>query len=329
MELREQTDFGKLLAGVASDYDKRPSADATMRWWQVLSPYTLEAVRGALNAAQRMPAYSRSMPTPGQVVAIIEASNPRAHPAPDVAYAMLPADETQTALWTDEMAAAWAVAVPVSGDRNAHRMAFRSAYERLLTDAAANDRPAQWRVSPGFDADGRLTVVQRGLNQRILTYEQALALLPFDDKARLIPLPGSELMAVGVRSAAMLEGPATDAEVAGAAEAKAAVERVADHARRAYAQRATGEQRSDPEPAPTTPRGVVVPVADRLREIARHGAAIAPAPSKAWAALALLAYMDGAAIAKSRFDMAVRAVNLSAGDVKALDDARVSARERQ
>ncbi|MCD4505538.1 hypothetical protein LQR30_15675 [Chromobacterium piscinae] len=89
-------------------------------------------------------------------------------------------DESETVVWTEEMASA---AVPARelmmlGDKIGARMAFRDAYERIVSDARGERRSVSWRVSAGNDADRRASAIVRAVELGRLPADQAQALLP-------------------------------------------------------------------------------------------------------------------------------------------------------
>jgi len=103
-------------------------------------------------------------------------------PSADEAWALAlnALDESETVVWTDEAREAFSVARPVleGGDKVGARMAFKAAYERIISNARADKRRPAWDVSLGWDAQRREAVLQRAAIAGILTYERAQALMP-------------------------------------------------------------------------------------------------------------------------------------------------------
>lgn len=89
-------------------------------------------------------------------------------PSADEAWALLPFDEETTVVWTEEMCQAWGVALPLvnEGDRVAARMAFKDSYQRSVSEARDQRKPAKWSASIGHDKQARdavlLSAVQKG-----------------------------------------------------------------------------------------------------------------------------------------------------------------------
>lgn len=107
-------------------------------------------------------------------------------PSADEAWAMMPMDEAATVVWTDEMAAAWGVALPmVDTDKVAARMAFKAAYQKGVDEARQTLRPVKWRASLGHDKAGREPVIRQAVQQGRLSRDQALKHLPRLDDAPL------------------------------------------------------------------------------------------------------------------------------------------------
>ena len=91
------------------------------------------------------------------------------------AIALSGTDEFDTVVVTDEIGQAMAAAQPVlaAGDKVGARMAFLSAYDRLVADARREKRPANWSVSLGFDPVRRVQAVEQALRLGRLTSDAA------------------------------------------------------------------------------------------------------------------------------------------------------------
>lgn len=86
------------------------------------------------------------------------------------AIAMTTNDEFETVVLTDEIQLALGAAKPVldGGDKVGARMAFNSAYERLVNQSREDRKPVNWHVSVGFDANRRIEAVTKAVQmQRI------------------------------------------------------------------------------------------------------------------------------------------------------------------
>ena len=101
------------------------------------------------------------------------------HPTANEAWAMVLAslDESETVVWTDQVAEAAAVARPIleAGDEVGARRAFRDAYERIVRERA--DEP-RWFPSLGSDAVRREAALDRAIADGRLRREHVDGLLP-------------------------------------------------------------------------------------------------------------------------------------------------------
>jgi hypothetical protein len=115
-------------------------------------------------------------------------------PGAEEAWAALPHDEATSVVWTDEMSQAWGVCsgLIANGDMVAARMAFRETYQRLVTDARNERRPAKWTVSLGHDVQGRKSALLMAVAKRRITAHYACSLLPtFEEEDSPVPLLGN------------------------------------------------------------------------------------------------------------------------------------------
>jgi hypothetical protein len=149
------------------------STPAARQFAKDLDAYPEPQVLGALERCRRE---VRGILTLADVIARLEDGRPGA----DEAWAMMPRDERQSVVWTDEMAVAYGLAMPLlaSGDHVAARMAFRDCYTHAVMLARAERRVPQWRLSPGSDAAGRSTAIADALDKGRLTPAHARALIP-------------------------------------------------------------------------------------------------------------------------------------------------------
>jgi hypothetical protein len=113
-------------------------------------------------------------------------------PGPEEAWAQMPFDESQSVVWTDEMANAFGVARGLldEGEKVAARMAFKEAYIRLVGEARDAGRPVSWSPSLGYDANGRDAVLADAVAKGRLTYEHAQDLSP------MLPAPTANILAL-------------------------------------------------------------------------------------------------------------------------------------
>jgi hypothetical protein len=100
-------------------------------------------------------------------------------PTPEEAWAMVPRDETVSVVWTEEVARAWGVALPLleEGNYQAAQAVFHEAYAKDIVDARMRRDPIQWVPSLGSDAAARERVLRDAVAQGRLTAAHADILL--------------------------------------------------------------------------------------------------------------------------------------------------------
>lgn len=115
-------------------------------------------------------------------------------PGAEEAWSMMPFDEAQSVVWTDEMAQAFGVCGPLlaEGDKVAARMAFRETYNRLCAKAKDERLPVNWTASLGHDTRGRAAVLQEAVSLGRLPYEYAQQFCP--------ALPAPNVLAIAGRA---------------------------------------------------------------------------------------------------------------------------------
>lgn len=98
-------------------------------------------------------------------------------------YALKAFDESASVLLNNEIIKALDAARPMLDERDkvGARMAFKSAYERLVDEAREKGEPVHWWPSLGHSQHGRETVINEGVER---------GLLPAGTAERLLPPPG-------------------------------------------------------------------------------------------------------------------------------------------
>ncbi|MFZ3286571.1 MAG: hypothetical protein WA191_06945 [Telluria sp.] len=190
--------FAKLLDDaydMISVGTKSLSAPARAMFFRAVAKYPLEVFRAALHA-HILGKEGRFVPQPSHIIEQIEAmteSDGRPGAEEAWAIALTSRDEQDTVVWTQETAEAFAIARPVLDSSGAisARKPFLEAYTRLVTQARAEHRPAQWRASIGFDKERQVTVIKKAINAGLLPAPAVAGLLKGpandptpDDKAR-------------------------------------------------------------------------------------------------------------------------------------------------
>lgn len=184
MEPHENDTFGRRLAGVMEAYNRAaPTAEARAVWWRILRPYPLDAVSQAFGLYTRTE--PKFPPTPAQILELLGEGGGDNRPTADEAWAVAlrSRDEADTVVWTDEAASAFATCRPVLhvGDEVGARMAFKAAYDRLVTEARRRGVAPRWQASLGWDTARR----EASVNQAVLAGH-----LPAPTAAALLPAPG-------------------------------------------------------------------------------------------------------------------------------------------
>lgn len=135
-----------------------------------LSAHEPQVIIGALRACRREPAGRLSL---GMVLKHIHAADGR--PGKDEAWsiALSASDEYETVVLTTEIRQAMIASNPIleAGDKIGARMAFMSAYERLVSFARAEDQPAKWEVSLGFDPGRRVTAIETAVRAQLISHD--------------------------------------------------------------------------------------------------------------------------------------------------------------
>lgn len=111
------------------------------------------------------------------------------------AIALTAQDERESVFWNQEIMWAFDAARPIlrTGDKVGARMAFISAYERLVADAREEGTPARWEFSLGWDADGRAKALEQAVKLKRLPMDRAMA-LGYDPSPQAITADGRAIV---------------------------------------------------------------------------------------------------------------------------------------
>lgn len=159
MRKEDFKEFAQMLdavCGLLSRGAYTPNAQNTALFFRSLARYELETVRAAFDGHVCDPVRGKFVPVPADILAQIE-SRAQNDGRPDAeeawALSVCARDEGATVVWTDEMAEAYGICLPVlnGGDEVGARMAFKSAYARLVDLARAGGKPAKWSASLGHN----------------------------------------------------------------------------------------------------------------------------------------------------------------------------------
>lgn len=146
-------------------HEIRPAAAALMA--DDLSKYPMQALSKALS---RCRAELTGRLTPKAIIERLEDGGVWLSANEAWALALKAADEAQTVVWTNEIAKAWQIALPIMdvGDKVGARMAFIPAYERLVQASREAGTPVQWQISAGWDPNLRKVAIEQAVNAGLL-----------------------------------------------------------------------------------------------------------------------------------------------------------------
>lgn len=171
--------FAALLADVLAGYgNPLPEKAEIGIWFKQLSPFPGSTIRKAFEAYRmERPDFA---PVPNGIAARCKLLDGRPDENEAWAVAITSQNEHETVVWTSEMAEAFGLARPLlsAGDEIGARMAFKDAYKRLVDDARASNKPAQWSVSAGWDASRRQIAVEKAIVAGLLAGPQPHLALP-------------------------------------------------------------------------------------------------------------------------------------------------------
>ncbi|MEX5536018.1 hypothetical protein ABFV54_12915 [Pseudomonas syringae] len=149
--------------------DMNPGTAAMMA--EDLCAYPVPVVKAALKACRLEVKGKLAM---ADILQRVQSSDGR--PGKDEAWAiaMTTNDEYETVVLTDEIQLALVAAKPVldAGDKIGARMAFISAYERLVTQGRNDQKCVNWHVSVGFDANRRVEAITKAVQMQRIPQER-------------------------------------------------------------------------------------------------------------------------------------------------------------
>lgn len=145
--------FTEIISMLASIFEKGVDSSMATAWWKLMEPYSIADFETV--AMDYMRGDNAFMPKPGQIIALIQRRDGR--PTPEEAWNLVKFEESETNVWTREMATSfWAAFDSGSnGDRIGARMAFLEVYKREVSAARAQGESPTWTISLGHDKAGR------------------------------------------------------------------------------------------------------------------------------------------------------------------------------
>lgn len=186
--------FAQLLDD-AYVFQKSPlNTQAKAVFFRAMAKYPFELVASAVQAHLLDPASGQYAMQPAHLMAQIEKLGDGRPGAEEAwAIALTSRDESETVVWTQEMAEAFATCQSVlqTGDEVGARMAFKEAYQRLVGAAKRAGEPVRWMHSIGWCNRKREAALTKAANAGLLPHSTVKTLCishegpaPHDEKAR-------------------------------------------------------------------------------------------------------------------------------------------------
>ncbi|MWP62034.1 hypothetical protein [Gilliamella sp. Pas-s25] len=170
-------EFLAVIGGLLEVYGQQASTVKVNIYWSTLGQYPIQSLKAAAHAWVLK---SQFMPKPADLIKLMGGSSN--HLSPDEAWsiAILASDETNTVVWTNEIAKAWSQAEIVyrNGDKIGARRTFIDAYERMVDESMMYGRIVEVFVSPGSDKAKRADAINHAVFTGLLTQERANHYLP-------------------------------------------------------------------------------------------------------------------------------------------------------
>lgn len=172
--------IAKMVIDTYTAYGKVVERAALPMWERLLGKHSEAELQAAFDAHMLDPDSGRFAPMPAHIAAQLEKRKPvRGQLSADEAWAIAAqaVDEETTVVWNQPIAEAWGIAREAMPDRVGARMAFKSAYERLISQLPDNAE-LRWFPSMGKDAARREDALNRAVELGRLTADHAAGLLP-------------------------------------------------------------------------------------------------------------------------------------------------------
>jgi hypothetical protein len=179
MEDQDKSTFLGLLSRTMGAYGKGlPEGGIIAAWLTEMRPFPIEVIDTAMAVYRNE--NGQFAPVPAGIAKICRVMDGRPSGEEAWAIALTSLDESDTVVWTNETAAAFAICRSVFdlGDEVGARMAFKESYARLISDARSAGIPAQWSASLGWDGRKRESAIGRAHVAGLLTGPVVAGLLP-------------------------------------------------------------------------------------------------------------------------------------------------------
>lgn len=169
----DRTELIKAIAVTAELTGTELSQAAKQAMVEDLAAYPIQQVIGSLNRCRKE---LKGKLTIAEIVNRLDDGRPGA----EQAWAQIPKDESETVCWTDEMAKAFGVALPLinAGEMVQARMAFLETYRNEVAKSREQQRPTKWQMSLGHDPKGREDAIREAVESGKIGVDRAKAMLP-------------------------------------------------------------------------------------------------------------------------------------------------------
>lgn len=155
----EQAELAMAICATAETLGQTISAQAAEMMAEDLAEHPAELIGAALRACRRELTGKLTL---AAILQRVHGADGRPEPNEAWGIAMQSMDEAETVLMTPEIQKAAAAAAPIyqAGDKVGARMAFLSAYERVVHSARQQALPVEWRLSLGHDQERRARAIE-------------------------------------------------------------------------------------------------------------------------------------------------------------------------
>lgn len=174
--------FLEIINSMAAVYRAELNEVQMKMYWETLKELSIEEVEKACFSLLKT---SKFFPVPSEIIELIPSSSNYYHIGADEAWAIAleSFDEDITVAITKEIAEARGIALPIwkSGDEIGARMAFRSAYGRLIS----KDEKPKWFISLGNLRRLREDGITKAISQGRISRDDAAKYLPSPEESKM------------------------------------------------------------------------------------------------------------------------------------------------
>lgn len=155
----QQAELAMAICATAETLGQTISAQAAQMMAEDLAEHPAELITVALRACRRELTGKLTL---AAILQRVHGADGRPEPNEAWAIAVQSMDEAETVLMTPDIQKAAAAAAPIyqAGDKVGARMAFISAYERVVCAARQAAQPVEWSLSLGHDQDRRARAIE-------------------------------------------------------------------------------------------------------------------------------------------------------------------------